>query len=69
MTSVTVPETGEWIGADINASVSPIFCPTVTGSPFFTRHSQGAPMCWDIGITTLFGSGKSIVSQFFVPLL
>ena len=55
--AVTVPETLEWIGADRNASVSPSSCPTVTVSFTFTRGSQGAPMCWIMGITTLSGTG------------
>ena len=32
-----MPETGEWIGAETGAGLSPIFWPIVTTSPFFTR--------------------------------
>ena len=44
-TALTVPDTPEKIGAETNASVSAIFCPARTVSPFFTRGEHGAPIC------------------------
>lgn len=55
--AVTVPETLEWIGADRKASESPSSCPTVTVSFTLTRGSQGAPICWSMGMTTFSGTG------------
>ena len=55
--AVTVPETLEWIGAERKALLSPMSCPTVTVSFTFTSGSQGAPICWIMGITTLSGTG------------
>ena len=44
-------------------------CPTSTLSPLATVGSQGAPMCCDMDIFTLAGSGMAIVSLFSVPFL
>ena len=54
----TVPETLEWTGAEINPFASPISVPTLTGSPRFTVTDAGLPMCIDIGIVTVPGSGS-----------
>ena len=56
-TSTTVPETLEWILALTKPPALPIKVPTITGSPFLTTGSAGAPMCIDIGITTFSGTG------------
>ena len=56
-TAVTLPETVAWIGAETNLSESPIFCPTATVSPTFTRGVHGTPICCCIEITTFEGMG------------
>ncbi len=65
---MTLPETPEWIGTAMNASVSPIFCPTSTVSRGFTRGVQGAPICMLMGIRTSFGSGSGTEALFSVFL-
>ena len=57
-TATTVPLTLECTGALINPAASPIFCPTFTVSPTSTIGLAGAPRCWDMEITTVFGSGN-----------
>ena len=57
-TATTVPLTLECTGALINPAASPIFCPTFTVSPIATIGFAGAPRCWDMEITTVFGSGN-----------
>ena len=42
--ALTVPDTAEYFGAETNASVSAIFCPARTVSPFLTIGEHGAPM-------------------------
>ena len=42
---LTVPDTEECTGADTNAVVSAITCPTSTRSPAFTHGTHGAPIC------------------------
>ena len=60
-TALTLPDTEACTGTQ-RPWLSPIFCPTVTRSPFLTRGLQGAPICWDMGITTISDSGKTWIS-------
>ena len=39
-------------------AASPIFWPSLTGSPAFTRGCAGAPACCDKGMVAIFGAGK-----------
>ena len=68
-TAVTVPETGEWIGAAMSFTVSPMKSPTLTLSPFLTIGRQGAPMPISIGTVIFSGSGSSVQALSCVPLL
>ena len=63
VTSLTVPETPEWMSAPTNPFARPTTVPTFTASPFFTATSHGAPMCWLIGSTILDGSGITCVAK------
>ena len=65
----TLPETEAWIGAETKASESPITCPTVTVSPFFTVGVQTPPICCCIGIVTIFGGSIKTLSYSAVFLL
>ena len=40
---LTLPETGEWMGAPTNPAGSPIFSPIKTRCPAFTSGLHGAP--------------------------
>ena len=62
VTSLTVPETPEWISAPTKPLARPTTVPTFTVSPFFTATSHGAPMCWLIGSTIFAGSGITCVA-------
>ena len=63
--ATTLPETEAWIGAETGRSESPIFWPRRTSSPTETIGVQGAPMCWDMGMTTCGGSGISRIAASF----
>ena len=54
----TLPETLEWIGAEMYPSASAIRVPTLTSSPRLTTGFAGLPMCIDIGIATVFGGSS-----------
>ena len=57
----TVPETDEWILADMKACPSAIFCPISTLSPFATRGTAGAPICCDSIKTSSFPGFSSSI--------
>ena len=69
-TATTVPETDACTGAQ-SPSPSPSFCPSVTRSPTRTSGLQGAPMCCDRKIVTVFGrigTGAASRLSSFSPL-
>ena len=45
--------------AEMNPAACPISCPAFTRSPFFTVGMAGAPICWDRGIITCSGRGRT----------
>ena len=55
---LTVPETLAYTGADTKPPALPISWPTLTLSPGLTTGMAGAPMCMDIGISTVSGMGR-----------
>ena len=67
--SFIVPDTLEWIGAEIKAEESAIFSFTKTFCPTSTIGSQGAPICWESGKINSFLGLKIyafILSKFFI---
>ena len=54
---------------EIKAEASPITYPFLTRSPFFTIGSHGAPMCWRIGMNTIFGSTAVMTASASVDFL
>ena len=66
LTSITLPDTDECIGADTKPRGSPIFCPTLTKSFLETKDLQGAPIFWISGMYTLSGASKYSMGSFSV---
>ena len=58
----TVPATGENTFAESPSAALPISCPRKTRSPACTAGTAGAPICWESGTQTSFGSGSRPIS-------
>ncbi|MPN14519.1 hypothetical protein SDC9_161846 [bioreactor metagenome] len=68
-TEETVPETGEWMFAEMKPEAFAINCPARTLSPFATTGSAGAPKCWLSATKAVSTSGNSSIAAFAEILL